>query len=504
MTVSAQTTVNSSTGNGATTVFPYTFKILRDADLEVKVDGVTKTLTTHYTVSGAGNNAGGNVTFVSAPANGAIVVRRRNMQFLRESDYQYQGDLPNTVLNPDLDAPVMMAQQLQEQVGRSLRGPAGETWTELAAAAARLDKFVFFNATTGAVELSGITYTQVASAVAAAYAAGSTADAITYLPAQSGAASMTVQEALRLNFNPGNQTAVAGGVMRIDALMETGSPNFPLEDEGGIWIGKVHTFAGISKEYTSSEGQVNAAQPALFVFANNNNCPGDVVAVMGDAVARTNNDTVFGANFIVRNAAGTTGTKLCGVEIDVEPSIGTTVSSQSAGLLINAFTLSAMGPAIQVGGVASGTFSNGILLDGIASTGAGLAPVGSAVMDSLFNTGSGVYTTAAGIFANTHKLIFQGVAANAAYLYNDSANSLHIVGGSAGTVLRNNADTVSTLAVSNTGILTLASTGTLNFDAAQTGTTVGAAGGASALPATPLGYFSMQRAGVTVRVPYYN
>ena len=35
-------------------------------------------------------------------------------------------------------------------------------------------------------------------------------------------------------------------------------------------------------------------------------------------------------------------------------------------------------------------------------------------------------------------------------------------------------------------------------------TTVGAAGGASALPATPLGYFTMQVNGVDVKVPYYN
>jgi hypothetical protein len=197
LTVSAQTTVNSSTGNGVTTVFPYAFKILRDADIEVLVDGVVKTLATHYTVSGVGVDSGGDVTLLSAPANGAIVVRRRNMQFLRAADYQYQGDLPNTVLNPDLDAPVMMAQQLQEQVSRSLRGPAGEAWPELPAAADRLDLFPVFDATTGALELSTVTQTQVASAVAAAYAAGSTADAVTFLQEGTGAVSRSVQAKLR-------------------------------------------------------------------------------------------------------------------------------------------------------------------------------------------------------------------------------------------------------------------------------------------------------------------
>jgi len=197
LTVSAQTTVNSSTANGVTTVFPYAFKILRDADLEVLVDGVVKTLSTHYTVSGAGNNSGGDVTFLSAPAADAIVVRRRNMQLVRSVDYQYQGDLPNSVLNPDLDAPILIAQQLQEQVGRAARGPAGETWTELPAAADRIDKFLVFDATTGEAELSTVTQTQVASAVAAAYAAGSTADAVTFLQAGTGAESRSVQAKLR-------------------------------------------------------------------------------------------------------------------------------------------------------------------------------------------------------------------------------------------------------------------------------------------------------------------
>lgn len=42
------------------------------------------------------------------------------------------------------------------------------------------------------------------------------------------------------------------------------------------------------------------------------------------------------------------------------------------------------------------------------------------------------------------------------------------------------------------------------FDEATTTTTVGAAGGASALPATPLGYVTTVINGVTVKMPYYS
>jgi hypothetical protein len=78
MTISSTTTKVSYAGNGSTTVFAYTFKIFADADLEVIVRSATgtettKSLTTHYTVSGAGADGGGNVTFGTAPVSGETV-----------------------------------------------------------------------------------------------------------------------------------------------------------------------------------------------------------------------------------------------------------------------------------------------------------------------------------------------------------------------------------------------------------------------------------------------
>lgn len=44
----------------------------------------------------------------------------------------------------------------------------------------------------------------------------------------------------------------------------------------------------------------------------------------------------------------------------------------------------------------------------------------------------------------------------------------------------------------------------LGMDSVDTATTIGAAGGASALPASPLGYAYATIGGVLVKVPYYN
>lgn len=120
MTVSSQTPINRSTGNGVTTVFPYTFKIISSADMEVSVDGVVKTLTVDYTLSGVGDDAGGNVTMLAAPATSTSVVRRRNMALTRNTDYQDQGELPASTLDSDLDSAVLMIQQVDEKTDRAM------------------------------------------------------------------------------------------------------------------------------------------------------------------------------------------------------------------------------------------------------------------------------------------------------------------------------------------------------------------------------------------------
>ena len=64
MTISTTTIKNSYGGNGSTTT-NYTFKITDQDDIDViKCSGTetTKTITTHYTVTGVGN-AGGTVVF---------------------------------------------------------------------------------------------------------------------------------------------------------------------------------------------------------------------------------------------------------------------------------------------------------------------------------------------------------------------------------------------------------------------------------------------------------
>jgi len=136
------------TGDGAQTLFTYPFPIFKDADLAVYEDTTPKTLTTDYTVSGAGSSAGGSATFLVAPANGVIVTLKRQLAIQRTSDFQESGEFRSKVINDELDTLTASLQQVDDDVSRSLRLGATDTATslELPAKDARTSKFLAFDA----------------------------------------------------------------------------------------------------------------------------------------------------------------------------------------------------------------------------------------------------------------------------------------------------------------------------------------------------------------------
>ncbi len=128
MTVSSTTVKNSYSGNNSTTEFAYTFKIFADTDLQVIIRSstgteTTKTLTTHYTVSGAGDASGGNVTFTSGntPATGETVVIRRGVPQTQAIDYIANDPFPAESHEEGLDRATMTIQQMQEELDRSFK-----------------------------------------------------------------------------------------------------------------------------------------------------------------------------------------------------------------------------------------------------------------------------------------------------------------------------------------------------------------------------------------------
>jgi hypothetical protein len=117
----AQATLTSTsssvtyTGNGATTAFTVPFKFLASSHLVVTVAGVTKTLGSHYTVSGTGNPTG-TVTFTTAPANAAAVVITRTVPYTQLTSLRTPRTYDPETLENALDLRTMADQQLQNLI----------------------------------------------------------------------------------------------------------------------------------------------------------------------------------------------------------------------------------------------------------------------------------------------------------------------------------------------------------------------------------------------------
>lgn len=106
-------------GDGTQAVFAYPFPIFADADLVVYLDDALQV--SGYAVGGTGNDAGGTVSFDTAPADGAVVTLVRNVAIARTSDFQESGEFRAKIINDELDREVAMIQQVNDRVARSLR-----------------------------------------------------------------------------------------------------------------------------------------------------------------------------------------------------------------------------------------------------------------------------------------------------------------------------------------------------------------------------------------------
>ena len=153
MTISSTTVKVSYNGNSSTTVFAYTYKILDDDEIQVIIRSSTgtetiKTKTTHYTVSGVGNSAGGNITFLTAPVTGETVILKRNTTKTQETDYIANDPFPANSHEEALDRVMMVSQEIQEELTRAIKLSKTNTMTSTeftVGAAARANKILAFD-----------------------------------------------------------------------------------------------------------------------------------------------------------------------------------------------------------------------------------------------------------------------------------------------------------------------------------------------------------------------
>lgn len=129
-----ETTANriSYTGSGTTGPFSFPYYFLADGDLTVIkttiADGTeeTLTLTTDYTVSGAGEAAGGSVTLVATLSSAYKLTIIRDPDILQPADYPANDRFPAATHEEALDRATMIMQRLKDLIDRSFRLSDGD------------------------------------------------------------------------------------------------------------------------------------------------------------------------------------------------------------------------------------------------------------------------------------------------------------------------------------------------------------------------------------------
>ncbi|MCK5015628.1 MAG: hypothetical protein KAS32_01035, partial [Candidatus Peribacteraceae bacterium] len=240
-----------------------------------------------------------------------------------------------------------------------------------------------------------------------------------------------------------NQYPTAGlNTAKIDFLLERLKGNLNTE-MAGVYGDHPYAYLGVSDEMTEERnpnlglgGASSAPVCAIAALMKNNNCALDAVGLWGCSVAMTDNDRIWGGNLIARSDAGLTTPMLCGLEIDMEPIAGVTVSTDSVGLMIVAFNEDMPAPGISITQMAGGTFNDGIRIGGILSTGNGISIAGGSTMGAALNTTQGTFGTAAIWLGNNQYIVFRNNADNAdiAAINVDANDDIHV--GSSGRYIR--------------------------------------------------------------------
>jgi len=119
------------TALAAQTAFPFGYKFLDDADLLVYVDDELQTITTDYTVSGAGLDEGGTVTFTTGRTAGEIIAIVRAPAITQAVDYVENDPFPAETHEGALDKLTMICQALDDGLSRAVKLSVGSSLSNI-------------------------------------------------------------------------------------------------------------------------------------------------------------------------------------------------------------------------------------------------------------------------------------------------------------------------------------------------------------------------------------
>jgi len=432
--------------------FTVPFDFFEEGDVNVYVDGVLKTITTDYTVSG-GSGTGGTVTMsVTGISGGSSVVLTRDLTLERTTDFPTSGPFDVTSLNTELDRFTAMSADLKDQVDRALQltdydADANLTLPDLNS---RKGKVLAFDATTGDL-VNGPSTAGVNTVAAAA------ADIATLADIQDGTVAtnaITDTAAIASDISTvsgiaANVTTVAGNTANINTVSGN-TPN--INTVAGI-DSDVTTVSGISANVTTAAG-IAADITTVATYASNvTTVASDIAAVV--TAANDLNEAVSEIDVVANNIAdiNTCGTNIAAIQDAPAQAAAAAASASSAAssltTLQSTFQASASAPSSPTEGdlwydtvnsalkvYVSGSWQTaGAYLQGLTSTHVFTATAAQTTFttDDASNTMS--------IFANGNTLVFlngirlvEGTSSTNDYYINGNSIELNS-GAAAGDVL---------------------------------------------------------------------
>lgn len=266
MALSSTTSRVSYSGNGSTTAFSFPYYFLADADLVVILKAsngteTTQTITTHYTVSGAGNTAGGTVTMLTAPASGTTLTIYRDPAVTQDLDLVENDPMPAEEIEERLDKLTMISQRAKDRLDRAVRLTDGfsASFDPKLPAVLTADTVIKINAAGTAFEI-GPTVDEIDTAAASASAAAASASAA------SGSASAAAASATAAS---GSATAAAASAA--EAAVNAAAANVPTASDeyaNGSITASVAANALTIALKTSSGSDASAGSPIRIGFRN--------------------------------------------------------------------------------------------------------------------------------------------------------------------------------------------------------------------------------------------
>jgi len=132
MTLSSTVNRTSTDGDGSAVNFSFPYLFFNQDDLTVILVNettnveTTQTITTHYTVTGAGVAAGGTVIMGTAPTTNQKLVIQREEQYTQTLDLVENDPFPSDLVEQQLDTLTMLTQQLKTLSDRSVKLSDGD------------------------------------------------------------------------------------------------------------------------------------------------------------------------------------------------------------------------------------------------------------------------------------------------------------------------------------------------------------------------------------------